>query len=74
VSPGHRLQAFWRWNGRPVRVRLRSVDGGWEVTWERWFPRPREWRRWRVYIGGGSLREVIARYRDYAAGWRGLAG
>jgi hypothetical protein len=79
VNAGRRLQVLWRWNGRPLRVRITRADGtseGWCITWQRrrlrgdtceWV-----WEHWRAYRGGGTLAEVIADYRGYAAGWRGL--
>lgn len=71
-SAGRRLQQRWRWNGRPLRVRIRRMDSDWfKIEWERWHPRG-GWRVWRSYGGTGALRDVIARYRDYADEWRGL--
>jgi len=71
VNPGIELQARWRWNGRPLRVGVQLLSGGWEISWHRW-GRHRKWTVWRVYRGTEDLRETIRRYRDYAAGRRGM--
>ena len=76
MNAGTRLQALWRWNGRPLRIRITRIADGWEITWERWMPRAssRKWRTWRSYVGNGPLSRVIASYRPYAEGWRGRDG
>lgn len=78
MNAGIRLQKFWRWNGKPLRVKITRMtfnDGatGFRIEWQRWFPRGRRagWQYWRSYTGAGSLRDIIERYRDYADDWRG---
>lgn len=71
-NAGARLQRDWRWNGRPLRVRVEVVaPDSWRITWQR--AHGREWRAWRSYVGTGALRDVIRVYRDYADEWRGRA-
>lgn len=70
MNAGIRLQRDWRWNGRPLRVRVTEVLGGWKISWERWDTRGL-WREWRAYVSGPELDLVIRQYREYAAGWRG---
>lgn len=74
MNAGRRLQQHWRWNGRPLRVRIYRImglGGAWCINWDRWHPRG-GWTHWRSYGGSGELRDVIARYRDYADEWRGI--
>jgi hypothetical protein len=82
MNAGIALQAKWRWNGRPLRIRIvrktetlgydRTPVDVWRVTWQRYFPRDKTWREWRSYVGFRSLREAIYGYREYANYWRGL--
>lgn len=75
-----RLQRDWRWNGRPLRVKITiAEDGRIKIAWLRWFDRRQdvdgrgrgEWREWRAYCGPGPLRAVIEDYSDAACEWRG---
>ena len=75
MNAGRKLQRDWRWNGKPLRIRierLHSVAIGewWRINWERQCPSGRV-RVWRSYAGDGPLRDVISRYREYALEWRG---
>lgn len=76
MNAGTRLQTEWRWNGRPLRIRIQHTvfdeNSYWHIDWSRWYPKARAWRIWRSYRGRGELRDVIVDYREYAAGWRGL--
>ncbi len=73
MSAGTRLQTQWRWNGKPLRVRITKADDNtWEICWFRWHDYRKDWIRWRCYLGSGGLWAVIFRYRDYAASWRGF--
>ena len=75
-NPGRDLQEKWRWNGKPLRVRVRvfPTQDGFFIGWYRWFPKNapgQRWIEWRAYRGVGTLSEVVDCYRDYAADWRG---
>lgn len=81
MNAGYKLQVLWRWNGKPVRIRITRLPDGWCITWQRWFrirgggrhnpPCLGHWDHWRSYSMTGELRDVIRQYRDYAADWRG---
>lgn len=74
-NPGRDLQAKWRWNGRPVRIRIVRNDVSYSIQWERYMPRAatgNRWQLWRSFRGVGDLWDVIDRYRDCADEWRGL--
>lgn len=77
-NAGHHLVVNWRWNWKPLRVRItREPNGYIRFAWLRWFKshhkgRPSEWREWRAYVSppGVPFREALARYRGYAHYWR----
>lgn len=68
ANAGVRLTRDWRWNGKPLRVRIKKIDAGYTVEWQRWFRTG--WRVWRSYVGTGSLHAVLMGYRVYAHYWR----
>lgn len=75
-NPGIELQSKWRWNGRPVCVKIARNGDAVRIEWLRWFPHDNNgsggWRGWRAYVGYGRVWDVIRNYRSYAAEWRGL--
>ena len=77
MNAGRALQVCWRWNWRPLRVRIErlfhpKLGKGYTIRWQRWFPRANEWRNYRAYTGFDPLSRVVVNYRNCAAGWRGL--
>jgi len=72
MNAGMKLQRDWRWNGKPLRVRIRRRDGMWRISWERWFPRQGVWNEWRTFVGSGVLKDVLRGYRFEADCWRGF--
>lgn len=72
IREGINLRVNWRWNGRPLRVRIKRITPHvWEITWFRW-GRNHGWARWRSFRGSGTLSRVIKQYRIQAEDWRGL--